>query len=106
MNAMPNSSVRPLVGAFILVVVAAVLYWLISRTGRPTNTVFIKVGLAAILAPFVLLVVGLVLEFLGAKGKAGHFFVAVAPGFISVPVGLLLAPIHTVVRTFSEQARP
>ena len=92
--------------AFILSVVAAVLYWLISRTGRPTNTVFIKVGLAAILAPFVLLVVGLILEFLGAKGKAGHFFVAVAPGFIKVPVGLLLAPTHTVVRTFSEQARP
>ena len=91
--------------AFILSVVAAVLYWLISRTGRPTNTVFIKVGLTAMLAPFVLLVVGLILEFLGAKGKAGHFFVAVAPGFIVV-VGLLLAPIHTVVRTFSEQARP
>ena len=92
--------------AFILSVVAAVLYWLISRTGRPTNTVFIKIGIAAKLAPFVLWVVGLILEFLGAKGKAGHFFVAVAPGFINVPVGLLLAPTHTVVRTFSEQARP
>ena len=93
-------------GVFMLVVVAAILYWLISRTGRPTDAVLINVRLAAMLAPFVLWVVGLILEFLGAKGKAGHFFVAVAPGFISVPVGLLLAPIHTVVRTFSEQARP
>ncbi len=81
-----------------LLVLFGSTYFLISKAAEPTDTFYIKAGLTLMLAPFVFLLLGMLVEWLGGKGTVGFLFGAVAMSFVAFPVGLLLALMHVIAR--------
>ncbi len=90
-------------GIFIIYFVAVSFYFLISKASKPSDTVFIKAGLTAMLTPFGYYFFCFVLALFGAKGMFGGPIVTLLMEIICIPLGVLLVICHVLVKAFTSK---